>query len=120
MRFHSTSALLALPLLVAADVPEYQAQFQQYLGQAQDYFQNFASKIPLPNKYDAAAAAAAKASAHKIDVLGLHNWKDTLYGPVAPGSIIPEEWWVLITGGNKTCFGENPSAASRTSVGRFN
>lgn len=105
MRFNSASSLLALPLLAAADTPDYQAQFQQYLGQAQGYFETFASKIPSPSKFDPIAAAAAKAGANKVDILGLHNWKETLYGPVTPGSTTPEEWWVLITGGNKTCFG---------------
>ncbi|KAI3328031.1 hypothetical protein HD806DRAFT_549896 [Xylariaceae sp. AK1471] len=121
MRFDSASALLALPLLVAADVPDYQAQFQQYLGQAQGYFENFASKIPSPSKYDPAAAAAAKAGSNKIDVLSLHNWKDTLYGSVAPGSTTPEEWWVLLTGGNKTCFGHcgKVEAAFNETAGKF-
>ncbi|KAI3341503.1 hypothetical protein F4824DRAFT_315789 [Ustulina deusta] len=105
MRFNSASALLALPVLAAADTPDYQAQFQEYLGQAQGYFEKAASFIPSPNKYDSVAAAEAKAGLNKIDIIGLHNWKDTLYEPVAPGSTTPEEWWVLITGGNKTCFG---------------
>ncbi|KAI1816425.1 hypothetical protein GGS20DRAFT_538265 [Poronia punctata] len=105
MHFSSTAALLALPLLATADVPEYQAQFQQYLGQAQGYVEKFASKIPSPNRYDDAAAAAAKSGSDKISTLGLHNWKNTLYEPVTSGSATPEEWWLLITGGNKTCFG---------------
>jgi hypothetical protein len=110
MRFNSVSALLALPLLAAADVPEYQAQFQQYLGQVPGYFGKIASKLPSPNRYDEAAATTAKSGPSKLDVLGLHNWRDTLYGPVSPGSTTPEEWWVLITGGNKTCFGEKSLA----------
>ncbi|KAI1822377.1 hypothetical protein F4861DRAFT_541058 [Xylaria intraflava] len=105
MRFNSVSALLALPLLASADAPDYQAQFQQYLGQAQDFLGNLPANLPSPNKYDPVAAAAAKAGSDKIDVLGLHNWRDILYEPVTPGSTTPEESWVLITGGNKTCSG---------------
>ncbi|KAI1802582.1 hypothetical protein F4811DRAFT_389699 [Daldinia bambusicola] len=105
MRFSTTSAILSLPLLAAADVPNYQAQFDNYLGQAQTVIGNFASKLPHPNKYDPVAAAEAKAGALNIDILSLDNWKETLYGPVKADSTTPEEWWVLITGGNKTCFG---------------
>ncbi|KAI0452580.1 hypothetical protein F5B21DRAFT_330925 [Xylaria acuta] len=121
MRFNSASALFALPLLAAADTPDYQAQFQEYLGQAQGYFEKFASKIPSPNKYDPVAAAAAKAGANKVDVIGLHNWKDVLYEPVTPGSTTPEEWWMLITGGNKTCFGHcgKVEAAFNETAGKF-
>ncbi|KAI4866955.1 hypothetical protein F4820DRAFT_230992 [Hypoxylon rubiginosum] len=105
MRFSTTSAILGLPLLAVADVPEYQAQFENYLGQAQSYLGSFASKIPQPNKHDPVAAAEAKAGSLNLDILALNTWKDTLYGPVKPESTTPEEWWVLITGGNKTCFG---------------
>ncbi|KAK8086543.1 peptidyl-trna hydrolase protein [Apiospora phragmitis] len=76
MRFSVTSAaLLALPALASAEVPEYQAQFQQYLGK-------FKSYIPSHSKTDPVHAAEAK-----------------------PGSTTPEEYWVFVTGGNKTCFG---------------
>ncbi|KAI5864432.1 hypothetical protein GGS23DRAFT_604625 [Durotheca rogersii] len=105
MRFSTASALLGLPLLAAADTPQYQAQFENYLGQAQSLLTKVTSKIPLPNKHDPVAAAEAKAGPLKIDILSLDNWKDTLYGPVKSGSTTPEEWWVLITGGNRTCFG---------------
>ncbi|KAI0181622.1 hypothetical protein GGR52DRAFT_46215 [Hypoxylon sp. FL1284] len=105
MRFATASAILGLPLLAAAEVPEYQAQFDNYMGQAQSFLGKFTSKIPHPNKYDPVAAAAAKAGSLNMDILSLNTWKDTLYAPVKPESTTPEEWWVLITGGNKTCFG---------------
>ncbi|KAI1108774.1 hypothetical protein F5Y14DRAFT_434926 [Nemania sp. NC0429] len=121
MRLHSAYALLALPLRVAAEGPDYQAQFQEYLGQAQGYFESFASKLPSPNKYDPVAAAAAKAGSNKLDIISLHNWEDTLYGPVTTGSTTPEEWWVLVTGGNKTCFGHcgKVEAAFNETAGKF-
>ncbi|KAI0518173.1 hypothetical protein F5B22DRAFT_74718 [Xylaria bambusicola] len=105
MRFNPASALLALPVLAAADSPDYQAQFQEYLGKAQGYFEKLTTSLPNPNKYDAAGAAAAKSGPNKLSVIGLDNWKETLYEPVTPASTTPEEWWLLITGGNKTCFG---------------
>jgi hypothetical protein len=100
MRFY-TAAFLALPLLVAGEGPfeQYKAQFQNFLGQ-------FRSSLPNPNKHDPVAAAEAKVGSMKIDTLTLDAWKDTLYQPVKPGSTKPEEWWVLITGRNKTCFGK--------------
>ncbi|KAK5631320.1 hypothetical protein RRF57_007034 [Xylaria bambusicola] len=111
MRFSPASALLALPVLAAADSPDYRAQFQEYLGKAQGYFEKLTSSLPHPNKYDVAGAVAAKSGPNKLSVIGLDNWKETLYEPVTPGSTTPEEWWLLITGGNKTCFGKNPQSA---------
>lgn len=100
MRFSATSAVLGLPLLAAAqDFAEYQAQFQNYMGK-------FASYIPTPSKSDPIGAAQAKAGSLKMDVLTLDNWRDVLYSHVAPEATKPEETWVLVTGGNKTCFGK--------------
>ncbi|KAI1090107.1 hypothetical protein F5B19DRAFT_464673 [Rostrohypoxylon terebratum] len=106
MRFSKASVIASLPLLAAADVPEYQAQFENYLGQAQVFLGNVASKLPNPNKHDVAAAVEAKTGALNLDILTLDNWKQTFYSSVKPESTTPEEWWVLITGGNKTCFGQ--------------
>ena len=64
------------------------------------------SYIPNPGRHDPIAAAEAKAGSMKLNILTLENWKDTLYGPVSEGQTTPEDWWVLTTGGNKTCFGE--------------
>ncbi|KAI1843083.1 hypothetical protein JX265_005136 [Neoarthrinium moseri] len=99
MRFSAASALLGLPLLASAqDVPEYQAQFQNYLDK-------FMSYVPNPSKSDPIGAAQAKAGSLKMDILTLNNWRDVLYSHVTPQTETPEETWVLITGGNKTCFG---------------
>ncbi|KAI0025920.1 hypothetical protein F4780DRAFT_789393 [Xylariomycetidae sp. FL0641] len=106
MRFSTAPALLSLPLLATAQIPpEYQEQFQHYLGVAQGYYEKIAARIPQPNRYDPVAAAEAKAGSMQMDILSLDNWKDVLYAPVKPDTTTPEEWWVLITGGNKTCFG---------------
>ncbi|KAF3013196.1 hypothetical protein E8E14_003699 [Neopestalotiopsis sp. 37M] len=98
MRF-STAVAAALPLLASAqEAPEYQAQFQNYLDK-------FWSYVPNPSKSDPVGAAEAKIGEMKMDVVTLENWRDVLYGHVSPQSTTPEETWVLITGGNKTCFG---------------
>ena len=104
MRFFSAAAaLLGLPVLAAAEVPEYQAQFQQILG---PYIDKVKPYIPNPNKHDPVGAAEAKAGSLNLDILTLNNWNSTLFGPVTPETTDPVEWWVLFTGGNKTCFGE--------------
>lgn len=102
MRFSAATLVAALPALAAAQenpLDQYVAQFQQILGQ-------ISSKLPLPGSYDAAGAQEAKTGPMKLSVLNLDNWKETLYEPVAPESKTPEEWYVLFTGGNKTCFGK--------------
>jgi hypothetical protein len=103
MRF-STIAALALPLLAASQ----QNPLDQVKAQAQHYFDLISSYLPSPNRAHsdvAAHAAAAKAGGKALHILTLDNWKDTILGSVKPGSSTPEEWWVLVTGGNKTCFG---------------
>ncbi|KAK5997234.1 hypothetical protein PT974_02588 [Cladobotryum mycophilum] len=101
MRFSAAAVVAALPALSAAEqspLEQYKAQFQQIVGQLVSY-------IPNPGSFDAAGAEAAKHGPMKLSVLTLENWKDTLYEPVAPEAKTHEEWWVLITGRNKTCFG---------------
>lgn len=101
MRFSSSTVLAALPALAAAQdspVDQYKAQFQNVLGQIGGY-------IPNPGRYDPVAALEAKTGAMRLDILSLENWKDTLYEPVAADATTPEEWWLLVSGGNKTCYG---------------
>lgn len=103
MRF-STLSLLALPLLASA--AEQQNPLDQIQEQAQYWFNKFQSWIPNPSvAHEAAEAAAAKAGGKKIDILTLSTWKDTLQSSYSASSQGKEEWWVLLTGGNKTCFG---------------
>lgn len=101
MRFSASAIVAALPALAAAQdspIDQYKAQFQNFLGQMGSY-------IPNPGAHNPIAAAEAKAGSMKLSVLTLDNWKQTLYEPVASDATIPEEWWVLVTGRNKTCYG---------------
>ncbi|KAM0561748.1 hypothetical protein ACHAPJ_002917 [Fusarium lateritium] len=101
MRFSSSTILAALPALAAAQdspIDQYKAQFQNIVGQ-------FSSYIPNPGHHDPVAAAEAKAGSMRLNVLTLENWKQTLYEPVSAGATTPEEWWLLVSGGNKTCYG---------------
>jgi len=98
MRF--TVAILALPLLASA------ADFEQYKAQFNGLFDTIGSYLPNPAKAASPVSdAQAKAGSLVVHELTLSNWKDTLYGSVTPGQQKPEEWWVFITGRNKTCYG---------------
>jgi hypothetical protein len=107
MRF-STSAVLALPLLAAAAEGPFE-QFGQYKAQFQNFLSSFGAKAPTTEApsavEDPLQAAEAKIGSTQVEVLTLDNWKDKLYSSVKADSATPEEWWVLISGGNKTCFG---------------
>lgn len=118
MRFAASTLVLALPLLgVAAEGPfdQYKAQFQNILGSVNSFLGNPPSK---PEQADAGAAgeaagagfAESKVPTSNLEILTLGNWKDKLLGSVKPGATKPEEWWVLITGRNKTCFGKHCDA----------
>jgi len=101
MRFSSVS-LLALPLLAAAAHQE--TPLEQATNQAKYWFDKISSFIPNPNKAHTPPAAAAKAGGKTLKVLTLNDWETTLRSTLKPTSTTPEEWWVLVTGGNKTCF----------------
>lgn len=107
MRF-STTAMLALPLLAAAA----ESPFDQYKAKFQNFLSSFGVQTPGADKEPAAAGtepktktSKASSKAKEISVLTLENWNSTLFAPVQPGATTPEEWWVLVSGRNKTCFG---------------
>lgn len=99
----STLSLLALPLLAAAQADP----LEQVKAQAQYWFDKISSFIPNPSAaHVAPSAAAAKAGGKTLNVLTLANWEPTLRSSVKAASTTPEEWWILVTGGNSTCFGQ--------------
>lgn len=106
----SSATLLALPLLAAAAHQE--SPLDQATAQAKYWFEKIQSYIPSPNKAHTPEAAAAKAGGKTLNILTLDGWESTLRSSVKPASTTPEEWWVFITGGNKTCFG-NCGAAEK-------
>jgi hypothetical protein len=109
MRFSAT-ALLALPLLAAAA----ESPYEQYKAKFQSFLSNFGVAGPAADKASAPATpsistgkAKKKATEPKpIHTLTLDNWKNTLYAPVKAEATQPEEWLVLVSGRNKTCYGE--------------
>jgi hypothetical protein len=97
-----TSALLALPLLATAA----EGPFEQYRAQFNNLFDTIGSYIPNPAKAATPVSdAQAKAGSLVVKELTLDNWKSTLWSTVSPSQQKPEEWWVFITGRNKTCYG---------------
>ena len=52
-------------------------------------------------------SARAKAASVNLSPLTLDGWRATLHpsSTAATGPGEPEEWWVLVTGGNRTCLG---------------
>lgn len=115
MRF-SSALFAALPALVVAQDP-----VDQIKTQVRSILEQVAHYIPNPGAYDPVAAAEAKTGALKLSTLTLENWKDTLYEPVSPGATTPEEWWVLVSGRNKTCFGrcEKVETAFKETAAKF-
>lgn len=112
MRLALSAIAAALPLLASAE----ENPFAQYQAHIQNFMGRVSSSIPNPGRYDPVAALEAKMGSMRLSTLTLENWKQTLYEPVAPAATVPEEWWVLITGRNKTCFGESCPASSRITV----
>lgn len=106
----SPAIAFALPLLGAATqqqtpVELIKEQIQQYLGPYYAKIAPHLPSIPYTNVHDAAGAAAAKAAGSNIDVLSLDNWRETVRPSATTYAEGPEEWWILITGGNKSCYG---------------
>lgn len=98
----STLSVLALPLLAVAQ----QDPFEQAKVQAQYWLDKISSYIPNPSKPHSPPEVTAKAGGKTMNILTLDNWEHTIRSSVKPASTAPEEWWVLLTGGNKTCFGQ--------------
>ncbi|KAI9789312.1 MAG: hypothetical protein M1816_006200 [Peltula sp. TS41687] len=103
MRLHSA---LALVFCIGAYAQEQQQQQQQV--PLKSWFSKLSSYIPsvISNPKDAlwstTGDAAARIAATKVTRLTLENWRDTLKNTGSDGV---EEWWVLMTGGNRTCLG---------------
>lgn len=98
---------LALTAAVATVAAAEEGGFAQYKAQFQNFLGKFGAIVPtsVVPKEPIVSVAAAKIGALKVNTLTLDSWKDTLYEPVKAAATIPEEWYVFISGRNKTCFG---------------
>ncbi|KXX79982.1 hypothetical protein MMYC01_202384 [Madurella mycetomatis] len=100
--------MLALPLLAAAA----ESPFEQYKAKFQNFLSSFGGSAPVADKAGAPATPSTGTAKGKkvveakpIHTLTLDSWKDTLYAPVKAEATQPEEWMVLISGRNKSCYG---------------
>lgn len=106
MRFALVS-LAALPLLAAAE--QDASPGGSWGDKARHVVARIVSYMPDPSIHHPAPALEAKLGPLKLSTLTLDSWKETLEeAPVQAHHSLPDrppDWWVLVTGGNKTCFG---------------
>jgi hypothetical protein len=102
-------SILALSLLTTASAAQ-ESPLEQVKVQAQFWLEKLSSYIPNPNKPHTPAAAAAKAGGKTLNVLTLSDWERTIRSSVTPQSTTPVEWWVMVTGGNSSCYGHCTTA----------
>ncbi|KAL8822440.1 MAG: hypothetical protein Q9191_006826 [Dirinaria sp. TL-2023a] len=90
--------LIALPAIAAAQ------QQKPLIENLQSWFDKAKSYIPAGTK-EPVAAGAAKAAAQSVTPLTKSNWQSVLSAGASNPKDGPEEWMVLVTGGNKSCYG---------------
>lgn len=94
-----TASMATIALAQEGGFAQYKAQFQNLLGKFGAYVPNNIPSNPV-------AAVEQKVGSLTVSTLTLENWKDTLFKPVKPAATTPEEWYLFISGRNKTCFGK--------------
>ena len=104
MRFSLAAIAGALPALVAAEA----GPFDQYIATFQNFVGDMGAKLNV-DRHDPVAALEAKIGSKKLNILSLSNYRETLWEPVTADATKPVEWWVLSSGGNKSCSGMFPS-----------
>lgn len=111
MRF-SSSIFLALPLVTFA---AEEGAFDQYKAQFQNFLGSFGGKGAAETeaadqiKKEQYTVEEVPVEGSALSTLTLDNWHETLYGSLPEGATTPEEWWLFVTGRNKTCNGKPPS-----------
>lgn len=100
-----STALLALPAIATAQQIPLLDQLKGWFSQASTSISaalpNLPSSIPNP-----VASAAARVAKSKVVPITLDGWKSTLKPGAATASPGIETWYIFVTGGNKTCFGQ--------------
>ncbi|KAK4228319.1 hypothetical protein QBC38DRAFT_362081 [Podospora fimiseda] len=102
----SSATMLALPLLAAAA----EGPFEQYKAKFQNFLGSFGAKAPIAETNQVPIVNTGKkpkkvTEPKKVETLTLAGWNDSLFTSIKPESTKPEEWLVLISGRNNTCFG---------------
>ncbi|KAJ9604876.1 hypothetical protein H2200_010991 [Cladophialophora chaetospira] len=94
--------LILLPLLVAADQAPLPDKAAGWFDKAKAYVSSAAPSIPIPEFPNPLDAGASKVAAGVVEKINVRNWQRKL----APKADTDEEWIILLTGGNKTCYGK--------------
>ena len=98
----TSALLLSLPALALAQDQKPMGVFGMDF---EPYFEKAKSYIPA-SMYSPAASASAKVAAKNVHVLTKDNYVDMLKPSVsAAAGSGPDNWMVLVSGGNKTCLG---------------
>ena len=108
-------------LLPALGLAQSQIPLGDYSATLNSWFEKAKSYIP-PSVYSPTAATAAKVASKNVVPLTKENWATTLVpSDSASTSKGPDNWMVLVSGGNKTCHGmcENVERAWNESATLF-
>lgn len=111
-RMRLQSALALLFCIGAYAQQQQQAPLRSWFSKLSSYLPSALSH-PKDALRSTTSDAAATIAATKITSLTLDNWRATLKNTGADGADGVEEWWVLITGGNRTCVGGQCERAER-------
>lgn len=113
---HLQSTVLLLSLIsfathISAEQPQPQYPLRNWLSKVSSYISATGWRNPGDVLEGSKAVTAAAVAARRIVPLTLDNWKSTLVGDAATTGLSDDagnvqEWWVLITGGNRTCYGQ--------------
>ena len=100
------SLFLALPALATAQQSQKPlgAQFQSWFDKARSYIPNGVPAVPSAVK-DPVGASAAKIAAKTVKHLSITNFEEWLT-PDPSAAKSPQEYMILVSGGNKTCAGQ--------------
>ena len=84
---------------------QYKAQFQNFLGSFGGKPAAESEKVQEMRK-EQAAVQEIPVEGSALSTLTLDNWHETLFGSLPEDTTTPEEWWLFVTGRNKTCNGK--------------
>ena len=102
----TSTLLVALPALTAAQQVPFLDQVKGWFAKASESITSVASSAPSISIPNPVASGAAKIAELKVTHLDKDNYRDVLKPGAATASPGIEEWMIMVTGSNKTCFGQ--------------
>jgi hypothetical protein len=100
-----STLLIALPALATAQQVPFLDQVKGWFAKASESITSAASSVPSISLPNPVASGAAKIASLKVHNLDINNYRDLLKPGAATASPGIEEWMIMVTGGNKTCYG---------------